>query len=350
MSPRARAVPLLFTALAVASLTARTAWAQADTTKTDTVSAAPTAPALKVGGVVYSQYQYLLSDSAEHSNQFDVTRAYLNLLGTFSRGISTRVTADVYRDAKGSLGYRLKYAYFQWRPEGTPVALRFGQLNTPWLDWVEGLWGFRMQGPMMLDRGGYLTSSDIGVSAEGAWRNDALNGSLAVVNGEGYGAPPDGRYKDVEARASLRLLPSDDAGPRGGLRVTGYGQAGKAADGATRGRWIGMLSYRAKEFTLAGEYAWLKDGTVRGNGVSTFGTLAIPGTGLGLVARLDFLDPDRDAGDDRLTRLIGGLSYRLSPNVRLLGDVETDHYEGGAPTPELDRSRNRLLFQTEFTF
>ncbi|HET7321657.1 MAG TPA: hypothetical protein VFI96_04110, partial [Longimicrobiaceae bacterium] len=120
MRLRTRAVPLLFTVLALTSVFAAAASAQADTTAIDTVTAAPAAPALMVGGVVYSQYQYLLSDSADHSNQFDLTRAYLELRGTFAHGISTRVTADIHRDPTGSLGYRLKYAYFQWRPEGAP--------------------------------------------------------------------------------------------------------------------------------------------------------------------------------------------------------------------------------------
>jgi hypothetical protein len=313
-------------------------------------AAAQDVPALRVGGVVYSQYQYLLSDSADHASQFDVTRAYLNVLGSFPAGITTRVTADIHRDDTGSLGYRLKYAYFQWQPEGSPVALRFGELTTPWLDWEEGLWGYRMQGPMLLDRAGYLTSSDIGASAEGSWRKQLLNGSLAVVNGEGYGSPPDGRFQDVEARASLRLLATDDESSRGGLRLTGYGHVGKAADGFARDRWIGMLSYKSKLATLAGEYAWLRSAGHDGRGLSTYGVLNVPDTRLAFVARLDRLDPDRTAADDAVTRFIGGVSYALSPNVRLLADAETNHYQGGAPTPELDRSRNRLLFQTEFVF
>jgi hypothetical protein len=307
-------------------------------------------PTLRVGGVVYSQYEYLPSDSADHAGRFDVTRAYLNLLGSFPAGISTRVTADVHREDTGSLGYRLKYAYFQWLPEGSPVALRFGELTTPWLDWEEGLWGYRMQGPMMLDRGGYLTSSDIGASAELNWREERLNGSLAIVNGEGYAGRPDGRFADVEARASLRLLATDDLGSRGGLRLTGYGHVGNAADGFARDRWIGMLSDRSKLATLAGEYAWLRSAGRSGRGLSTFGTLNLPGTRAGLVARLDRLDPDRTAAADGVTRFIGGVSYALSPNVRLLGDFETNHYQDGDPGPEVDRARNRLLFQTEFVF
>jgi hypothetical protein len=312
--------------------------------------AAQDAPSLRVGGVVYSQYEYLLSDSADHAGRFDVTRAYVNLLGSFPRGISTRVTADIRRDESGSLGYRLKYAYLQWRPEGSPVGVRFGQLNTPWIDWVEGLWGYRMQGPLMLDRAGYLTSSDIGASVEGGRSDQLLNGSLAVVNGEGYGNRPDGRSMDVEARASLRLLSTDDASARGGLRLSGYGHLGRAADGLARDRWIGMLSYRSHLATLAGEYAWLRSAGLSGRALGTFGTLAIPGTGVGLMARLDRVDPDRSAGDDALTRFIGGVSYALAPNVRLLADVETTRYQGGAPTPELDRARDRLLFQTEVVF
>jgi hypothetical protein len=312
--------------------------------------AAQDAPPVRVGGVVHSQYEHLLSDDADHAHRFDVTRAYVTLLGSFPAGIGTRVTADIRREEDGSLGYRLKYAYLQWRPEGSPVGVRFGQLNTPWIDWEEGLWGYRMQGRVMLDREGYLTSSDIGASVDAGWRDELLNGSLAVVNGEGYASRPDGRSLDVAARASLRLLATGDASARGGLRLSGYGHLGRDADGLARDRWIGMLSYRSRLATVAGEYAWLRSAGLRGRALGTFGTLAIPGTGLGLMARLDRVDPDRAGDDDALTRVIGGVSYALSPSVRLLADVETTRYDGGAPTPELHRARDRLLFQTEVVF
>src|SRR2546425_4469287 len=39
----------------------------------------------------------------------------------------------------------------------------------------------------------------------------------------------------------------------GGLRLTGYAGVGKHTGGGDRNRFVGMLSYRSKQFTLAGE-------------------------------------------------------------------------------------------------
>ncbi len=127
-------------------------------------------------------------------------RAYLDFSGKFDGGINTRVTADLYRDANGSLNYRLKYAYFAWTPENSPLTLKFGQIHTPWLDWEEGLWDYRMQGTMPLERAGYSTSSDLGAGVDGAWGGQKLNMQLVVMNGEGYHGAEVDQHKDVAAR------------------------------------------------------------------------------------------------------------------------------------------------------
>src|SRR5438477_1414039 len=69
---------------------------------------APAAPApspVTVGGVVYSQFLYQVKDTANHVNNFSVSRAYLNVVGRFSGGLYTRVTADILpapRDRKST--------------------------------------------------------------------------------------------------------------------------------------------------------------------------------------------------------------------------------------------------------
>src|SRR5207247_5064245 len=153
-------------------------------------------PQVTVGGVVYTQYVYQLKDSVNHFNNFDVTRAYLNVLGKFSGGVGTRVTADIYRNADGSLGYRLKYAFATYTPQGSPLTFKVGQIHTPWLDWEEALWDYRMQGQMAMERAGYLSASDFGVGVDGKWGPDKVNFQLVVVNGEFYRSPETGQGKD----------------------------------------------------------------------------------------------------------------------------------------------------------
>src|SRR5213592_3106573 len=54
-------------------------------------------PQVTVGGLVYTQYVYQLKDSVNHFNNFDITRAYLNVLGRFAGGVTARLTVDVQR-------------------------------------------------------------------------------------------------------------------------------------------------------------------------------------------------------------------------------------------------------------
>lgn len=321
---------------------------------------APSPPQVSVGGLVYTQFLYELKDTLNHANNFDVTRAYVNVLGKFSGGVGTRVTADIYRNADGSLGYRLKYAYAAFTPNGSPLTYKVGQIHTPWLDWEEALWDYRMQGSMALELGfmtaagsqsGYVSSSDFGVGVDGKWGADKVNVQLTVVNGENYNKAPGDKGKDVDGRISLRLLDTDDSSRVGGLRVTGYAQYGRATGGLERNRFLGMVSYRSKQITLAGEAAVTQDGALgvaAGHVYSAFGVFKLPRSKAALLARVDVADAQAGVAD-RQTRLIGGVSYQLSPNWRLLGDWDYVSFQG-TPTAAQEAVRSQALFQTQFTF
>src|SRR6266704_1813557 len=108
------------------------------------------APQVTVGGVVYTQYQY--TDAAVHNNTFDVTRAYVNVIGRFSGGISTRVTADIIPSAVTNQVLRLKYAFAAWTPTGSSLTYKLGMMQTPFVDYEETLWDYRMQGTIAVDR------------------------------------------------------------------------------------------------------------------------------------------------------------------------------------------------------
>ena len=326
-----------------------------------TAAQAPAAqtPQVTVSGVAYVQYLYQLKDTANHNNAFDVTRAYINVIGRFSGGVSTRVTADIQRVGAGdnSLRYRLKYAYVAYTPQGSSLTYKLGQIHTPFIDWEEALWDYRMQGQMAMERGGYLTSSDFGLGVDGNWNADRISMQVGIYNGEGYGGGPGDQRKDLMGRVSVRVSPTDDASRVGGLRVTAYGAYGKPTGGGIRSRLLGMVSYRTKQITLAGEYALTKDSSttaplpeVSGGVASVFGVYHLNDSKVALLARVDLTDPNTDAGNNRLTRFIGGASYQLSPNLRLLADLDLLSYQGGTPTPALEATRSQAFFQAQFTF
>lgn len=317
--------------------------------------ASPGSP-ISVGTTVYAQYAYQLKDTAStKQNNFDVTRGYVNVIGRFTGGVYTRVTVDLFSatgagNATGAYVYRLKYAYAAWTPEHSSLTYRFGMTQTPWLDWEEALWDYRMQGTMVMDRNGYLTASDLGFAVEGKWSSDKVNFSADVVNGQGYHATSDG-HKDVQGRLSVRLLDTDDSSRVGGLRVTGYVGAGKPNGGGTRNRFLGMLSYRSTQYTLAAEAATTQDSTAGvafkdGHVYSAFGVYHVPRSPVAVIARVDAVTPT--VGGNRQTRYIAGVSYQVNAQLRALLDWDYLNYQT-TPTP-LDRFRSQALFQTQFVF
>jgi len=346
-------------------------------------AARPASAQTSVSGVVYVQWNYTMAkdtlsadSNITHINNFDITRAYLNANGSFPGGVKGRVTADIYRVADGSLAYRLKYAFLSWTPEHSPLTFRFGQTFTPWIDWEESLWNYRMQGTMPMERngGGYLTSSDFGAAVDGAFNHELFNFQAGVYGGEKYaGSLGDGR-KDIEARASVRLLATNDASRVGGLRVTGYAGLGKPTTGGQRNRFMGMVSYRSNDVTLAAEYAITRDSTTggasatgggspvaavplrKGTVLSGYGVFHFPSTRFSILGRVELVNTNTDDATDlsKTTRYIAGVSYQVSPNLRLLGDVDLLGYHSGyVPTAGSYAAyvnRNQFLLQAMYSF
>jgi hypothetical protein len=345
------------------------------------LGARPAIAQTSVGGVVYAQWLYTMANDTlradsniTHINNFDVTRAYINVNGSFAGGVKGRVTADIYRVADGSLAYRLKYAHLTWTPEHSPLTFKLGQVQTPWVDWEEALWNYRMQGTVALDRQGYETSSDFGAAVDGNFNADRFNFSAGIYGGEKYnGNPGDGR-KDLEARASFRLLGTDDGSRVGGLRLTGYAHLGAPTTGGQRNRFVGMVSYRTNDLTLAAEYAAITDSTTGGPSatgggsavamahqkkatvVSAYGVFHFPNTRFSVLGRVDLVNTNTadTTVQSKSTRLIAGVAYQVSPNLRLLADVDMVSYRSGYVVSSSNYAayvnRNLALLQAMYSF
>jgi len=128
-------------------------------------------------------------------------------------------------------------------------------------------------------------------------------------------------------------------------RVVKVGDGKFTGTGTDRNRYLGMLSYRTNQYTVAGEYVSVKNAAVTGSIISAFGVyhLAAPSK-ISLVARVDIFDPDNNVANNGNTRIIGGASYQLSPNVRLLADLDRVKGQGGAT------AINQFLIQAQFVF
>lgn len=330
-----------------------------------------------VGGVGYLQYAYSLkADSAliatrgapAHDNNFDVARAYVNILGKFANGVQTRITTDVdgRKAAANQLTIRLKYAFVGWTPQGSALTFKTGLFTTPWIDYEEAVWGYRMQGTTLYDRTSFFPSSDFGIGADGSWAKDQVNMQVGAFDGEGYSNAPGDPGKDIEGRVSVRLARTDLGGRVGGLRLTGYGQVGSANGGSSRNRFIGELSYKSKMLTLAGEFGVRQDSTgaktpkQKGTAFGVYGVLNLPNSKAAIIARFDSFDPNSDSTSaagatvgntaiDKQTRIIAGVSYAISPNLTVLLDLDSTTLQNGSANA-FDVANKNIYFHTQFTF
>lgn len=319
---------------------------------------APTPPQVSVGGLVYTQYVYQLKDSVNHTNNFDITRAYLNVIGRFSGGLTARLTTDVQRVGAGdnSLRLRLKYAYAAYTPQSSSLTFKAGLIHTPWLDWEETLWEYRMQGAMAMDRAGYMSAADYGVGVDGKWGADKINMQAVIVNGTSYSGTSTSLGKDAQARVSVRVMDTDDSSRVGGLRVTAYAGYGRAMNAGAltgdRNRFLGMVSYRSKQVTLAAEAAVTQDGllsALNGHVYSAFGVFKFPNSKAAVIARVD-ITHKQSAATDKQNRYIAGVSYQLTPNWRLLADWDNANYQTDALNAANFATRSQALFQTQIAF
>lgn len=315
------------------------------------------ARSVRVSGLIYGSWSADLGSGADGANRFDVNRAYVTLSGALSERVSGRITTDAIREDGEELEVRLKYAFVTYRPERSAIAVRFGLTQTPFVEVEEGIWGYRMQGSIPADRLRYLSSADLGVAVDGRWGEDnAVQATIGVYNGEGWARGEVDSGKDLMARVTVRLARTDDPGTYGGVRVTAYGGMGSPPGGGVRQRALGMVSWRTRTLTLAGQYLLTRDRqeagtgeTVDGRLLNTFAVVRVPGGQVDLIGRLELHDPDRSIVEDRQTRWTVGVGLPLSPELRILGSMEHLSYQGGAPTPALEASRIRGLFQLALT-
>ena len=351
---------LLAAALALVALSVSTAAAQAQQPPPPPAAPAPPPqyPIVRVGVLSYLQYDAELENRQGYNN-FDVTRAYLNVNGQLSDNIRFRFTPDIRRQTDGSLAgnlvVRVKYAFAQFDNITPRAWIRFGVHQTPWLDFEEGINRYRVQGQMFTERDGLIPgSADFGVSYFTPLPNGYGEVHGGVYNGEGFGNAEVNKHKSVQGRLTVRPLPN--ASIAKGFRVSAFYNAGwYAADRPRRlGILMGSFEHDKLVATVEGVRATenpLSLTTPRDidrNGWSVFVEPRQGPTGLAGILRYDSFDPDDSLGVNEQNRVIAGGAYWLAIQRGRVGFVVTNeqvHYDDPARTDE-----NRILIQTHIEF
>ena len=327
-------------------------------------------PAVKVGGVLFLDYtntqdpEITDADGNKISQSaFNVGRAYINVTGQLNHLFAFRITPDITRETgtgsslNGSMTFRLKYGYAQfnmddWLWRGTYV--RFGMIQTPYVDFEETVYRYRFQGTVFVDREGYNSSSDFGVSFRTAFPNNYGEVVAGYYDGESYTRADPNDQKAFRIRGTVRPFPGP--GLLHGLRLTAYSDQDHTVKNADRDRFIASVLYEHKyvnayySYLKTTDQASAKVVPTEGDGYSLWIT---PKTTFGLegLFRYDHLNPT-DVNDSHKDRVIGGVAYwpkMAVPSVStaLMLDWEQVKYQDFAPSRPTE---NRIAVHTLLTF
>lgn len=286
-------------------------------------------PSIRVGAVLYADWTRQQSPQATdsenntiHPNAFNITRSYINITGNLSHIVAFRITPDIARetssfsDIRGSLEFRIKYAYAQfnlddWMTNGTYA--RFGIQQTPWLDFAEGIYRYRFQGTMFVEREGYFASADAGASFHLQFPSNYGDVHVGVFNGENFNKAEANDQKSLQVRATLRPLATGAMALRG-IRASVFYDKDNYAKALPRDRFIGGLHFEHKYLNAGLEYLKTTDKTARtlaerdGQGYSIWVTPKTASGWEGLL-RYDHLEPNTLAGSRESNRTIVGVAY-----------------------------------------
>jgi hypothetical protein len=257
--------------------------------------AAADEPSVKVGAQIFADYT-----RSDDTSAFNVSRAYININGTINRWLTARVTPDIARESgdgtslSGSLQFRLKYAYAQVNlKDGSWI--RGGLVPLLWVEYEEQLYHYRFQGPVFVDREGYVPTADYGVAGRYALPHDYGDIAAGVFNGEGFGRAETNDQKAMMLRVSLQ--------PVKHLHVSGFVDKDNYSAGQPRDRAIGQIAYEHPRVTAAIELLTAKDRDAKSHGYSAWATPKLA-RNWELLLRRDVL-----RAAEHKTRDIEGIAY-----------------------------------------
>jgi hypothetical protein len=346
---------------------------------------------VKVGGTIYADYTYTdapkITDADKNSvnkSEFEVRRAYINVTGTINDVISFRITPDIAArqaltvaaptlpagtpapilpvvtgNLDGSAIYRLKYAYGQFNldkaslPHGSWI--RIGQQQTPYVDYMEGIYRYRFQGTIFAEREGYLSSSDVGLSGRLAFPKDYGDIHLGYYNGDTYSKAEANDQKAFQIRGTLRPLPANNDFK--GLRLAVFYDHDEPVKGGKRERFLFAPTFEHKYVVAGYEYLDTKDKSsglptakpeINGKGWS-FWLEPRTTTGLEALFRYDHLKPAESVNANK-KRTLFGLSYWFKLKAPLAASILADYEEVKYDTLLNKPTEKRFEIKTLFNF
>lgn len=306
---------------------------------------------IQVQGRVYAYYRYDLTpygnDADKGENEFDVSRVYLRFKGKITEKVKAEVTLDAGReyeyslneeeitDPGGNTDYRytltktkerfrvfVKYAYLDVGDLIPNHHIQGGIVKTPWVDYEQDIWGWRVLRKVGLDENGYTNSADLGVALTGDIVDGYIQHHFSFTNGEGYSNPEEFGGKTVEYR--LSVFPAAKSDSLKGLSANVYVRYANAllakenVDDEKDLSYGFLVGFLHDKFDAGGGYFMRTAGPEGTETDSNFitayvtGKFAVANGVLKPFGRVDLVDPNKDAANDKMTHIIAGCGYTFA--------------------------------------
>ncbi|UCE27055.1 MAG: hypothetical protein JSW52_12010 [Candidatus Coatesbacteria bacterium] len=269
----------------------------------------------------------------KYYNGFNVKTAYLGFDFDVTENIDAELTLYYSEDTDDFI----RYAYVGLDNLIPRHKLYLGLVKMPWVDYEDGIWGWRNVKHVGVDEFDFVDESDYGIGVEGTVVKGYVQHHVTFTNGRGF--EPGGDYygnergKDVEYRVTFFLPPT--SGFFAGLSINGLVHYGNLFADEYTFYWHagdvdltfgpftelcygGLVSFEHGFFTLGAGYfehirgrilheyhedppyhePYYKD--VKSRLITGYGTAHLSGW-FGLLGRFDLVDPDTGRRDEKYT-------------------------------------------------
>ncbi len=275
------------------------------TPKPPAPAAAPAFPKTTIGGRVYADVTSKDNKddgtgvkSNDSGVGVDVKRFYFTVNHDFDAAWSAQFQSDIGDQGAKRYDVFVKKAFIQLKLDNAAI-FRLGSADTPWVPFVEGIYGQRYLENVITDELSFGTSADWGLHLLGKAVDNKLSYQVSIVNGKGYSNPARTKSVDIEGRVALE--------PVSGLTlaVGGYsGKRGNDTDAApakhTANRFDALANWVVGPVKVGGEYFtadnWnqvTKVPTDKADGYSGWLQFAVDKEWT-LFGRYDTADPSKD--------------------------------------------------------
>ncbi len=234
--------------------------------------------------------------SSDSGEGVDVKRTYLSVTSQFDSVWSANFTSDIGDQGAKRYDVFVKKAYIEAKAD--PLAtFRLGSADTPWVPYVESLYGMRYVENVLIDELSFGTSADWGFHVFG--NSPIVQYQVSALNGRGYSNPTRSKSVDFEGRLSITPVKGLS------LAVGGYsGKRGLETDALpakhTATREDAVIAYNNDFFKIGGEWFEADDwntvistSTDKSDGYSTWAQVNFNPT-WSIFGRYDESKPSKD--------------------------------------------------------